>query len=117
MAVDEREDRHDRVVDRRRLGRRAAREARQQRALALDARLDRVGLVAGDGERALGDLRQARHAGRTVTSRKRAGAAPWLTAIACPGSPLPQFVRPQSCHSERSQTASSPPQKRGVIPL
>ena len=108
------EDLDARVVDRGRLRRRRAREARHQRALAHDRDL-RVG--ARERKRALGDRdRIGAHATPTSTSRKRAGAAPCETRITWPGSPLPQLPRPRSRHSDAEQTASRPPQKRGVIP-
>ncbi len=116
VPVAQAEDLHARVVDRRRLGRRRAREPRHQRSLADDRDLR---VVARKRERALRDLERALrhvHATPTWTLRKRAGAAPWDTRIDCPGSPLPQLHRPTSRHSEAEQTASRLPQKRGVIP-
>ena len=66
-------------------------------------------------ERALGEL-QGAHAMPTSTSRKRAGAQPCETRMSCPGSPLPQSSSEISRHSEGEQTASQPPQNRGVTP-
>ena len=57
-----------------------------------------------------------RHATPTSTSRKRAGAAPCETRMSWPGSPLPQLPTPRSSHAGAEQTASRPPQKRGVTP-
>ncbi len=34
-----------------------------------------------------------------------------------PGSPLPQSVTPQSCHSSAEHTASSDAQNDGVVPV
>ena len=45
--------------------------------------------------------RSVAHATPTCTSRKRAGAAPWETAMTWPGSPLPQLVSPHSRHGRR----------------
>src|SRR6185312_13447652 len=69
--------------------------------------------VGGEGEE-LGALHDALP---TVTPRKRAGAAPWPTCIVCIGSPLPQVEIPQRRQSPGPQTASHPPQKRGVMPV
>ncbi len=107
-----------------RLGRLRAREAGQQRALARDRDLR---VARAEGQRPLGkreclvtataaSRRGRRHATPTWTPRKRAGAAPWDTCMTWPGSPLPQFISPQSAQAPEEQTASSEPQKRGVTP-
>ncbi len=115
-AVDETQDVDVEVVDMRRLRRSRAREARQQRALLGDRHLR---VAVGERQRALRDGRGVQllaHETPTWTDAKRAGAAPWLTAMICPGSPLPQFVRPHNCQHSREPTASSDPQNSGVTP-
>jgi hypothetical protein len=119
VTVVDAQEHHRRVVDRGGLGGARAGEAREQRPLADDGRL-RVA-AAEVAERALGQVEDAlggegRHATPTWTSRKRAGAAPCETAMTWPGSPLPQFVRPQARQAPGPATASSEPQKRGVMP-
>ena len=119
VAVVQAQDLDACVVDGRRLRRRRAREARHQRALAHDGHLESARPPAGERESALGDLERAlgrRHATPTSTSRKRAGAAPCDTRMSWPGSPLPQLPTPRSSHAGAEQTASRPPQKRGVTP-
>src|SRR4029453_3952959 len=103
------------VVDLGGLGRARDGEAREQRALAHDGGLR---LALGEAQRPLGELQRVEfgQATPTWTSRKRAGAAPWETTMTCPGSPLPQLVRPHSRHSSGPQTASRLPQKRGGPP-
>ena len=120
VAVAHDEDLDCGVVDLRRLGRRRAREARHERALAHDRDLQ-LGAGAGQRERALGDLQWRAGCGRahatpTCTSRKRAGAVPCETRMTWPGSPLPQLPTPHSRHAGAEQTASSPPQNVGVTP-
>src|SRR5206468_11990401 len=103
-----------RVVDRRRLGRHRPGEAGRKRPLP--GHVDLGGPLA-EAERPLGQVELGqRWATPTWTSRKRAGAAPWETWATCPGSPLPQFKRPHSRHSELEQTPSSEPQNSGVNP-
>ena len=91
------------------------REAREERPL-VDG--DRERIAAGRPDGSLPEVEQllARHATPTSTSRKRAGAAPWETVISWPGSPLPQFDNPCSSQAGAEATASSEPQKRGVVP-
>ena len=115
-AVADDPQRHDRVLDQRRLVHARGGEARQAGALGLD---EDVGLVAVErGERALRELEALAHARTpTCTSRKRPGAAPCETCACWPGWPLPQFVSPVSTHSSGPATPSSEPQKTGVTPV
>src|SRR5205807_2187092 len=104
------------------VGRRSDRARREPRLV--------VGAELGGGVVAAGDLRQrlrlgepgevgrATHASTPIwTLVNRAGDAPCETCALWPGWPLPQFVSPESRHSLRPATASSEPQKTGVIPV
>ena len=51
-----------------------------------------------------------------VTSRKRAGAAPWLISATCIGLPLPQFGTPHTSQCSGPQMASQERQNSGVVP-
>ena len=74
--------------------------------------------LAGLGEYVSAERQQVAHeALPIVTSRKRAGAAPWPTCIDCMGSPLPHVETPQRRQSSAPQMASQEPQKRGVMPV
>ena len=107
---------NDGVVDQRRLVDDGAGEARDSGALGVDEGLGLVTL--GRAQCVLGEIEcPAQAETPTSTSRKRAGAAPCETCASWPGCPLPQFVRPKSCQASGPATASSLPQKTGVLPV
>jgi hypothetical protein len=95
--------------------------AREARASSLgDAKVDLGLALAGLGEHVATQREQVRAVHDelpTVTSRKRAGDAPWPTCMACTGSPFPHVEMPQSRQSRSPQTASHERQKCGVMPV
>ena len=83
--------RHDEVLDQRRLVHFRAGEAGQAGALRVR---NGFRFAAGGPERRAGDVERAHAFTPTWTLRNRAGAAPCDTCALWPGCPLPQFVKP-----------------------
>ena len=83
------------------------------------ARRLRGGLGAARGclRCALPDGRHFANATPTLTSRKRAGEAPWPVPMVCWGWPLPQLGVPQRVQWSREQMASQLFQNSVVMPL
>ena len=71
--------------------------------------------VLGDAERFLAREHQMDPVLITVTCRNRAGGHPWLTALVCPGSPLPSADVPHRRYVDWSPTPSHDAQKSGVL--